>query len=72
MYKNIGIRVATNTEKKIFDKVDRALTDDLVDLVFEEDLTDLLEDRIANKDLTKAIEDLGLTVKEVCTWYFMN
>ena len=72
MYSSIGIREATEKEVEVFERVDGLLTDDLVDLVFEEDLSDLLKNRIKNQDLKHSIKSLGLTVEEVCIWYFMN
>ena len=72
MYAQYGVRQATADEVKVFNKVDDRLTDELVDLVFDEELVDLLHNRIKNDELMKAIKSLGLTVEEVCLWYFMN
>ena len=71
MYANY-VRTATAKEVKIFEKVDNALTDELVELIQEEDLDDLLKYSIKNPEVVKAIEALGLTVKEVCIWYFID
>lgn len=72
MYNNIGIRQATESEIVTFEKVDSLLTEELVNLVFDEDLSDLLKNKIKNQDLKRSIKALGLTIDEVCTWYFMT
>lgn len=72
MYNNIGVRQATESEIVTFKKVDSLLTEELVNLVFDEDLKDLLKNRIKNQDLKRSIKALGLTIEEVCTWYFMT
>jgi hypothetical protein len=72
MYSNIGVRQATESEIVIFKKVDSLLTDELASLVFDEDLSDLLKNKIKNQDLKRSIKALGLTIEEVCIWYFMT
>jgi succinate dehydrogenase flavin-adding protein (antitoxin of CptAB toxin-antitoxin module) len=75
--KALGIRYATEEENAIYDKVEAAyerLTeaegDALFDLLCEEE--ELFRNKIKSKMLKAMIRSMGLTVKEVCTWYYME
>jgi succinate dehydrogenase flavin-adding protein (antitoxin of CptAB toxin-antitoxin module) len=75
--KALGIRYATKEENAIYDKVEAAyerLTeaegDALFDLLCEEE--ELFRNKIKSKMLKAMIRSMGLTVKEVCTWYYME
>lgn len=75
--KALGIRYATEKENAIYDKVEAAyerLTeaegDALFDLLCEEE--ELFRNKIESKMLKAMIRSMGLTVKEVCTWYYME
>jgi NAD(P)-dependent dehydrogenase (short-subunit alcohol dehydrogenase family) len=48
------------------------LTDEMYDLITEEDLDDILENRIVNPEILEWIETAGLTVEDICTWYFID
>ena len=68
------VREPDAREMKAFVKVENAVEnewDEFFNLVCEEDDANLLNNRITNPVLLAFIERCGLTVEEVCTWYFM-
>ena len=71
MYNNL-IREANDEEIAIYHKVEDLMTDMIFDLIQDEDLGDLLEGRIVNPEILEWIATVGLTVEEVCTWYFIG
>ena len=71
---NTYVREPHAKEMKAFVKVENAIANnwnEFTNLVFEEEVTNLLNNRIANPDLLAFIEKYGLTIEEVCIWYFM-
>ncbi len=71
MYNNF-IRKANAEEIAIYNKVEDLMTDEIYDLITEEDLDDILENRIVNPEILEWIETAGLTVEDICTWYFID
>lgn len=75
MYAN-EIREATAEEMAIYNKVEGALNDEewdtLFDLVADEPMDNLLDNKIENAEALAIIEAKGLTVAEVCAWYFIG
>jgi hypothetical protein len=71
MYNNF-IRKANAEEIAIYNKVEDLMTDEMYDLITEEDLDDILENRIVNPEILEWIETAGLTVEDICTWYFID
>jgi hypothetical protein len=69
---NDFIREANGEETAIYDKVEDVMTDEIFDLIQEEDLGDLLENRIVNPEILEWLATVGLTVEDICTWYFMD
>lgn len=71
MYNNF-IREANGEEIATYNKVEDLMTDEMFDLIQEEDLDDLLKNRIVNPEILEWVETVGLTVEDICTWYFID
>ena len=75
MYNNY-IREATEEEMVIYNKVENAFGDDEIEEFFnavaDEEISDLLKNKIRNANTVATIKAKGLTVAEVCTWYFIS
>ena len=75
MYAN-EIREATVEEMEIYNKVEGALNDEewetFFNLVADESMDNLLDNKIENAEVLAIIEEKGLTVAEVCAWYFID
>ena len=72
MMYNDFIRKANGEEIAIYNKIEDVMTDEMFDLIQDEDLDDILENRIVNPEILEWIETMGLTVEDVCTWYFID
>ena len=75
MYNNY-IREATEEEMAIHNKVENAFDDEAIEeffnMVCEEEISDLLKNKIRNEETKAILKAKGLTIKEVCTWYFIG
>lgn len=75
MYENY-VREATEEEMAVYEKVENAFDDeameDFFDLIADEDMDDLLDNKIVSPVALAIINEKGLTVEEVCTWYFIS
>ena len=73
---NDYVRETTDEEMAIYNKVEEAFDDEEIEEFFnsvaEEEIEDLLKNRIRNANTNAIIKAKGLTVSEVCTWYFIG
>ena len=76
MMYNDYVRETTDEEMAIYNKVEEAFDDEEIEEFFnsvaEEEIEDLLKNRIRNANTKAIIKAKGLTVSEVCTWYFIG
>ena len=70
------VREATAEEMAIYTKVETAFDgeaiEDFFGIIADEDITDLLKDAITSTKALAIIAEKGLTVEEVCIWYFIS
>lgn len=78
MLEYYGVCPATPEEIAMYKKVERAFDNDeeayerMLDLNLQEDLGDLLKNRVRGEELKKILRSHKITMKEFCTWYFID
>ena len=76
MMYNDYVREITEEEMAIYNKVEEAFEDEEIEEFFnsiaEEEIEDLLKNKIRNTNTKATIKTKGLTISEVCTWYFIG
>lgn len=72
--KYLGIRYATKTEVKNYKQVEKALSEEEIDIIFDiimdEPLENLLRDKIENETILNILNKHNITHKAFCDWYF--
>ena len=69
---------ATPEEVIMYKKVEKAFENDeetydhMISLNSQEDLGDLLKNRVKGEELKKILRSHKITMKEFCTWYFID
>lgn len=70
----LGIRYATKTEVKNFQQVEKALSEEEIDIIYDviddEPLENLLHNKIENKTILNILNKHNITHKAFCDWYF--